>query len=362
MDYSTKLVSNSINNIYVYTRVSTRKQSTDKKYGLLYQKELCDDYIKKFHSLNNGISYWDDIGSSYKSKLILKEMGEMIRKLKPNSLILISEVSRLGRNYPMVKSILKLVRKKKAFIISICENLVYGQSVNKDKEFIHKVIDSEKESDVLSMRIKNTQSYIKKNGGYIGKAPFGYKIIKNCKNIPILKENSEDFVLIDYIVNFANDCYSYDEISNIMNKKGLLSKDKLWNSIKIKKILNKFYPEHMFLNITKKYKSKSLITIKDEKISYDISDDLCDDISYDISDDISDDVHNDVYNDVYNFSDKSSVKQIPNFKSRFENTPFECLTITISNDINKKRIFSYSSSSNISPCIKLRSGRIINKI
>ena len=113
---------------------------------------------------------------------------------------------------------------------------------------------------------------------------------------------------------------------------------------------------------TKKYKSKSLITIKDEKISYDISDDLCDDISYDISDDISDDVHNDVYNDVYNFSDKSSVKQIPNFKSRFENTPFECLTITISNDINKKRIFSYSSSSNISPCIKLRSGRIINKI
>jgi DNA invertase Pin-like site-specific DNA recombinase len=343
MDYSTIHVSDSIDYICVYTRVSTRKQSGDEKHGLSSQKEICNDYINKCYSSNTNISYLEDVGSSYKSKLILNDMGKMIRKIKPRTLIIVTEVSRLGRNYKMVKSILKKISKKGARIVSICENLVYGQSRIKDKLFIKKVIDSEKESDVISMRVKNTQAYIKRNGGYIGKPPFGYKIIKNSRHIPILTENSEDFVLIEYIVDLTNQGFPYDTISKLMNGKGLLCKNKLWNNTKIKNILNKFYPEHMFLNISTK--SKSLITISEDEIDQDEIDQ--DEIS---EDGISSD-------EIYN---TCLVKQPRNLKSRVENTPYEYLTITISNDIEKERMISYSSSSNISS-IKLRSGRIVNK-
>jgi DNA invertase Pin-like site-specific DNA recombinase len=257
MEYSTKLVSNEVDYICVYTRVSTRRQSMDKKHGLCYQKELCKDYIKKFYSGTIEQSYWEDVGSSYKSKLILSEMGKMIKKLKCNTLIIISEVSRLGRNYRMVETLLKNIQQKKSYIISVSENLVYGMTKIQNKEFIHKVIDSEKESDVLSMRIKNTQSYIKRNGGHIGKAPFGYKIVKNSMNIPILKENPEDFKLIDYIVNLSDDCYSYQEITTIMNEKNLIHKNKPWTITKIKEILKKFYPEHMTLNVKQISESKN---------------------------------------------------------------------------------------------------------
>ena len=102
MEYSVKLVDNPVDYVCVYTRVSTRKQSTEDKYGLSSQKELCKGYINKFYPSVNE-SYWEDIGSSYKNKLTLREMGNMIRKLKPNSLIVISEVTRLGRNYKMVE-------------------------------------------------------------------------------------------------------------------------------------------------------------------------------------------------------------------------------------------------------------------
>lgn len=344
MDYSTIHVSKSIDYICVYTRVSTRKQTGDEKHGLSYQKEICNDYINKFYSSNTNISYWEDIGSSYKSKLILKDMGTMIRKLKPRTLIIVPEVSRLGRNYKMVKSILKKFNKKGVTIVSICEKLVYGLSRIKDKEFIQKVIDSEKESDVISMRVKNTQAYIKRNGGYIGKAPFGYRVIKNSRHIPVLTENSEDFVLIEHIVDLTNKGFSYDKISKIMNEKGLLCKNKLWNNTKIKNILNKFYPEHMFLNISAK--SKSLITISEDEIT---EDEIYEDVI------AEDEIYEDDVNNTY------LVKQPQNLKSRVENTPYEYLTITISNDIEKERIISYSSSSSNISSIKLRSGRIVNK-
>jgi hypothetical protein len=159
----------------------------------------------------------------------------------------VSEVSRLGRNYKMGCSILKKVSAKKSWIYSISENLIYGLTKFDNKKFIHKLIDAEKESLQLSMRIKNTHNYIKKNGGYLGKPPFGYKIVKNIKNIPMLQEKQEDFKLIDEIVNLTYNCSSYNEISNIMNNKNLLYKNKSWTPVKIKNILVKFFPEHTLL-------------------------------------------------------------------------------------------------------------------
>jgi len=358
MEYSTKLVSNPVDYICVYTRVSTRKQSTDKKHGLSYQKELCKNYIDKFYSSTINESYWEDVGSSYKSKLILREMGEIIRKLKPNTMVVISEVSRLGRNYKMVENVLKAIQKKKSYVVSISENLVYGMTKLQNKQFIHKVIDSEKESDVLSMRTKNTQSYIKKNGGYIGKPPFGYKITKNSRNIPVLKQNPEDFYMIDNIVNLTNDCYSYDEIANIMNTKNLFYKNKMWSGAKIKEILKKFYPEHMFLDVIQSTESK--INVIDENMECILDDDIP--------------------------IDNDEIINVTNYEPTNNNTLLDTLTITINNnnkkrsvtlntnkinetndtiDTNNKRqktgVDKLMSLKKEESCIKLRSGKIILK-
>lgn len=348
MDYSTTFFTNHPDSICVYTRVSSRKQSTDTKYGLLCQKELCNKYIKENNYTNLDVSYWEDVGSSYKTNSTLRAMSEMIRKLKPNSLILISEASRLGRSYKMVQSILKLISKKKSFIVSICENLIFGKTKIKDKQFISKVIDSEKESDVLSMRIKNTQSYIKINGGYVGKPPFGYKVTKNARNIPVLKENEKDFELIDNIVNLTSIYCSYKEIANVMNDKNLHYRNKLWTGKKIREILNKFYPEHMLLTIgtnhNSTYNSKIIIREGDANNKLDLDMGLDPD-----------------YNSTNN--------QKSNLKSRIKNTPYASLRITITNN---NRVVEYGNtsdthnSSNLSDIsnpssIKLRSGRIISK-
>jgi DNA invertase Pin-like site-specific DNA recombinase len=248
---------NDIDEIYIYTRVSTKKQSTDNKYGLICQKQLCENNIKNNFSSINKKQYFEDIGSSYKNKLILTEMKKLIKNIKPKTLILLSEASRLGRNFNMVKQILKIIDTNKSFIISVSENLIYGNSKTQNHNFIKKVIDAERESNILSLRIKNTNSYIRQNGGHIGKAPFGYSVIKNEKNIPILKENLEEFKLIDNIVDLSNNCNSYNDIADNMNNNNLFYKNKLWTKTLVKKILNKFYPEHININQQNKEKINS---------------------------------------------------------------------------------------------------------
>jgi len=239
-----------IKHISIYTRVSTKKQSFDNKQGLYNQNDICVNYKNTFYPKIKNFTQWKDIGSSYKNGLILSDMYKMISQLKSNTLIIVSKVSRLGRNYKMVEQILKKIIMKKSFVISIAENLVYGISKKKNIQFLKKVFDSEKESDALSTRIKNIYANIKLNGGYYGKPPFGYKIYKNTKNIPMLKENIKHFEFIEYIVNLADKHFNYKEIANIMNRKNKLYQNKLWNSSKIKNILNKFYPEHNLLNNT----------------------------------------------------------------------------------------------------------------
>ena len=311
-----KLTPSNINCVFVYTRVSTGKQSTYEKYSLDTQRYLCDKYINQFYPSINA-SYYKDIGSSYNTNMILHDMSAMIYKLKPNTLIIISEISRLGRSSKMVEKILEIVKKKKSLIYSISENLIYGKTKLSNDKFIKKVMESEKESDILSMRVKNIQKYIKQNGGYVGKPPFGYKVVKNSRNIPVLKENEEHFKLIDNIVNFADECYTYDEIKDKMNSKNLLLNGKLWTSTKIKSILNKFYPEHMLLDINDKIKKSNIVIVDD---------------------------------DIDNHSELNE----SGLYKRIKNTKYEQLKITISNNY---RSVSHSPTSSI----KLRSGREILK-
>jgi DNA invertase Pin-like site-specific DNA recombinase len=258
MEKLTKLTSKPIVSIYTYTRVSTGKQANDDKHGLSSQSYLCGEYINKFYPDIKDVINWRDVGSSYKTHQILPEMSNLLQKIKSNSLLLISEVSRLGRSLKMVDKILKIVRQKKSFIISINENLIYGKTKLNDYHFLKKISHSEKESENLSMRIKNTHNYIRQNGGYIGKPPFGYKIEKNSRNIPILKEKSQDFELIDSIIDLTYVSYSYKEITEKMNSMNKFHNNKLWTTTKIKNILNKFYPEHVLLNVNDKQIKTSL--------------------------------------------------------------------------------------------------------
>lgn len=95
--------------IYIYTRVSTKSQVgeiNEYNIGIQTQKEICMEYYHRNiteHIINNENSilepnFIEEVGSSFNDEERLIKLKELIDSLPNNSLILISEISRLGRN------------------------------------------------------------------------------------------------------------------------------------------------------------------------------------------------------------------------------------------------------------------------
>jgi len=231
--------------IYVYLRVSTKTQ-TYKSNGLEVQNNLCQEYIKKYFPKINSyeIKFYTDVGSSYYDKNVLLNLNKIIKKIssQTNSLILVRDISRLGRNTFQVFSLLRKIKKSNSYIIGIEENLCYNYSRLMDKKFYHTIIDSEENSDLKSMKSINRIEKIKLMGGYIGRVPYGTQIIKK-NNIPYIYKNSDEINTIRTIkkifLKYLNiiKTTKYLKMSNIKYRNNID-----WTDKQITGLVKKFFP------------------------------------------------------------------------------------------------------------------------
>jgi len=231
--------------IFVYLRVSTKTQ-TYKSNGLEEQNKLCQEYIKKYFPKINCdmIKFYTDIGSSYYDKNVLFNLNKIIKKIssQTNSLIVVRDISRLGRNTFQVFSLLRKIKKSNSYIIGVEENLCYNYSRLMDKKFYHAIIDSEENSDLKSIKFINRIEKIKLMGGYIGRVPYGTQIIKK-NNIPYIYKNSNEINTIHIIkkvfLKYLNvvKTTKYLKTSNIKYRNNID-----WTEKQIINIVKKFFP------------------------------------------------------------------------------------------------------------------------
>lgn len=234
--------------IYVYLRVSTRAQ-TYKSNGLEEQNEICQAYIKKnFPKLINSVEFFTDVGSSYNDKNKLANLNKIIRKLstQTNSLLLVRDISRLGRDTFQVFSLLRKIKKSNSYIIGIEENLCYNHSRLMDRKFSHSIIDSEECSDTKSIKSTNRINKIISNGGYVGKVPYGCIVVKK-NNIPYIYKNPNEINIIKMIKQIFLKYKNVSKIVKYLNTKNFKYRNGVeWNNKQITTYLKKFFPNLLF--------------------------------------------------------------------------------------------------------------------
>jgi DNA invertase Pin-like site-specific DNA recombinase len=257
-------------NIYVYLRVSTQAQ-TYKTNGLDEQNKVCQKYIKDmFSKFKGSIEFYTDIASSYNNKNTLINLNKITRKLSstPNSLLLVRDISRLGRDTFQVFSLLRKIKKTNSFIIGIEENLCYNYTKLMDRKFSHAIIDSEEHSDTKSIGTKNRINKIISVGGYVGRVPYGTKIIKK-NNIPYIYKNPNEINILKMIKSLFLKYKCVIKTTKYLNTHNFKYRNNVdWTETQIKKKINKFFP-NLLLNKKSDIIDNYFIKYKDYTYEFD---------------------------------------------------------------------------------------------
>ena len=227
-----------ISSIVIYCRVSSAKQADDKHTGLNTQKNICLKYIENNEEYKNiEIFLIEEIGSSYNNQNALTKLDKLLETMKKNTLILIHDTSRFGRNIYQTNRDCEKVELKNSYIISVMELICFGLSRITDQTFFQKLSDAEMFSNIQSERAKNRCKIAKENGEYVGRAPFGKMVIKDDNNKRVLVDKPDEAHIISIIKNLINDNISIYRINRDLIQTKALGQE--WSLSKLKRIINK---------------------------------------------------------------------------------------------------------------------------
>ena len=129
--------------IYAYLRVSSQIQH------LSNQKFEIENYARR---VGITIDEWIEEKISSRKSLEQRKLGELLKKLSEGSIIITSEVSRLGRSMLDIMEILKISLAKKIKIITIKENYQFSDEIESKVLIFAFSLASEIERSLISQR------------------------------------------------------------------------------------------------------------------------------------------------------------------------------------------------------------------
>jgi DNA invertase Pin-like site-specific DNA recombinase len=151
----------------IYVRVSTEAQST--QASLILQKEVCEAFAKARNlKILKKVS---EVGSSYKGTQPI--LHNLVDSLSNNTILLVYAIDRFSRNVESGLDLIGQIERKNCKLVS-----VRGES-----NILEALRSAQKESEILSCRIKDRIQFAIQAGSHIGQAPFGYKISKEIDNL-----------------------------------------------------------------------------------------------------------------------------------------------------------------------------------
>jgi DNA invertase Pin-like site-specific DNA recombinase len=115
-------------------------------------------------------------------------------------------------------------------IYSVEENMWYEE---KKLDFIQGIVDANKESHMLSKRIRASIQHRRERGDEcLGQVPFGKKLVwsqkKGCR---VIVENPEEVKIMKEINKMAvRDCFGKDQIARVLNERGYRKRGRRWTA------------------------------------------------------------------------------------------------------------------------------------
>ena len=146
--------------VYGYVRCSTSGQSVES------QKLAIKNYCR-IHRLHNVQWIAENISGTKQPEK--RKLGKLLKETRENDLIIITELSRLGRSLMMILDVLQILLEKKVKVIAIKEGYELGDNIQSKVLAFAFGLSAELERQLLSERTKLGLERARKAGKQIGR-------------------------------------------------------------------------------------------------------------------------------------------------------------------------------------------------
>lgn len=150
---------------YGYIRVSTDKQSTENQKFEIMNFSKSKDII---------VDEWIEETISSMKKIEDRAFGMLLKKLEKDDTLIVSELSRMGRNLMQIMKILHDCMEKDIKVYTVKENYVLGNNINSKVLAFAFGLSAEIERNLISQRTKEALARKKAEGIILGR-PKGSK-------------------------------------------------------------------------------------------------------------------------------------------------------------------------------------------
>ena len=151
--------------IYGYIRVSSDKQTVEN------QRFEINNFCQREQLQING---WIEETISGTKNYDKRELGQLLKKIQKDDLIICAELSRLGRSLFMIMEILSLCMKKECRVWTIKDNYRLGDDIQSKVLAFAFGLSAEIERNLISQRTKEALARKKAEGVVLGR-PKGRK-------------------------------------------------------------------------------------------------------------------------------------------------------------------------------------------
>lgn len=151
--------------IYGYIRVSSDKQTVENQRFEI--NTFCQRQGLK-------IDGWIEETISGTKSYSVRKLGDLLKHIKANDLIISAELSRLGRNLFMIMEILSIIMKKEARLWTIKDNYRLGDDIQSKVLAFAFGLSAEIERNLISQRTKEALKLRRAQGVVLGR-PKGRK-------------------------------------------------------------------------------------------------------------------------------------------------------------------------------------------
>src|SRR3954447_22950637 len=146
--------------IYGYIRVSTDKQTTENQRF---------EILKYADEKNLRIDQWIEETVSATKKLSQRKLGTLLWEMKKDDILLVTELSRLGRSLMEVMSILHTLMEKEVKVFTTKEGYTLGNNINSKVLAFAFSFSAEIERSMISSRTKEALARKRSEGMRLGR-------------------------------------------------------------------------------------------------------------------------------------------------------------------------------------------------